>query len=340
MIRSARGRELGRGGPALESPHALTPNRRPRPLPLSPPTLRCTDCVRERCAYPALLLTVHDAFRRRLPLRRDADPSRHAPLGRGSSAAACSDGSCGHAVTPPASGPVTVSMAGYSKAATVPYVSRADACGNVIRQAVDVRWCPRTSRRRPRSGPPRTAAPAATTSPLDRLPAPGAHTPQMIPSRASRVISSDSPPQLRGHGRRSSRFRTPSKGGAGGTYLGPGDGRFRRHRHSRRGRQTGPSGRAPAGRRRRRAAARRRPAARAERQRRHDRRGGARTPAAAAARKAPPARRISGRRERRPAAAAAVPPAARSRPRRQHRRHLGRRGTTGAAGAAAAIPPG
>ena len=113
----------------------------------------CTDCVRERCAYPALFLTVHAAFGG--DYLSDATLTQAGtPLSNELSAAACSDGSCTHAVTPPASGPVTVSFAGYYKDASVPYVSRADACGNVIRQAVTVAMVPVNQSASPTVSPP------------------------------------------------------------------------------------------------------------------------------------------------------------------------------------------
>jgi hypothetical protein len=95
------------------------------------------NCVRERCAYPALLLLVHDqAAGDYLP---EATVSQGGtPLSTELTAAFCADGSCTHAVTPPAAGQLTISLTPNYKDAFVDYVPRADACGNMVRQAITV----------------------------------------------------------------------------------------------------------------------------------------------------------------------------------------------------------
>ena len=98
----------------------------------------CNTCgVPERCAYPALLLLVHDqAAGDHLP---EATVSQGgAPLSTELTAAFCADGSCTHALTPPAAGQLTISLMPYYKDAFVDYVARKDGCGNLVRQAVDV----------------------------------------------------------------------------------------------------------------------------------------------------------------------------------------------------------
>jgi hypothetical protein len=95
----------------------------------------CGDsCVRERCAYPALLLTVRDAATG--TLLPDAIVSQGG-IGVSAFPSACDSGQCTHAITPSTAGLVMIVLDGY-KQASVNFVPAADACGNVVRQAVDV----------------------------------------------------------------------------------------------------------------------------------------------------------------------------------------------------------
>ena len=100
------------------------------------PAACTTDCVRERCTYPALLLTVHDAVAGDF-LPEATLTQAGTPLSTELTAAFCSVGRCTHAVTPAVDGPVTVSLTSY-KNATVAYTARHDDCANLVRQAIDV----------------------------------------------------------------------------------------------------------------------------------------------------------------------------------------------------------
>jgi hypothetical protein len=107
------------------------------------PTACGNNCVRERCAYPALLLMVHDqAAGDRLP--EATVILNGTPVSNELTAAFCGDGSCTHAVTPPVAGRLTISLT-YYQDAFVDYVPRHDGCGNIVRQAVDVGMVPTTS---------------------------------------------------------------------------------------------------------------------------------------------------------------------------------------------------
>jgi hypothetical protein len=112
----------------------------------------CNNCVRERCAYPALILTVHDAFGGDF-LPEATVSQQGVPLSTEGSSY-CADGSCTHAVTPPGAGPVTVSLPGYENA-SVDYIPRHDPCGNFIRQAVDVGMVQSALSLPPEVSPPR-----------------------------------------------------------------------------------------------------------------------------------------------------------------------------------------
>jgi hypothetical protein len=111
------------------------------------------NCVRERCAYPALLLTVHDEAAGDY-LSEATVSQGGTPLSTELTAVFCADGSCTHAVTPPAAGRLTISLTNYQDA-FVDYVPRHDSCGNMVRQAVDVGMVPTTSLTSPQVSPPR-----------------------------------------------------------------------------------------------------------------------------------------------------------------------------------------
>lgn len=95
------------------------------------------NCTRERCAYPALLLIVHDQVAGDyLP---EATVSQGGiPLSNELTAIFCADGMCTHAVTPPTGGRLTISVMPYYQDAYVDYVQRNDSCGNLIKQSMVV----------------------------------------------------------------------------------------------------------------------------------------------------------------------------------------------------------
>ncbi len=105
-------------------------------LPLLLATACGNDCgPAERCAYPGLLLAVHAPGGSALP---DATVSQNGvALPTELTPIFCPDNKCTHAVTPPVSGRLTISLA-YYQDAFVDYVRRDDMCGRMIRQAVDV----------------------------------------------------------------------------------------------------------------------------------------------------------------------------------------------------------
>jgi len=101
---------------------------------LTPPA--CDTCgPPERCAYPTLLLLVHDV--------ETGDPLPDAtitqdlkPLSTELTSVSCAAGQCTHGVSPVA-GRVMVSLPGYQDA-FVDFVPHSNTCGAPIRQFADV----------------------------------------------------------------------------------------------------------------------------------------------------------------------------------------------------------
>jgi hypothetical protein len=96
----------------------------------------CDTCgPPERCFYATLLLQVHDV-ETGAPLPEATIAQAGVALQDDLPAAACAGGQCTHAVSP-ATGRVTISLAGYQDA-FVDFVERSDTCGAPTRQFADV----------------------------------------------------------------------------------------------------------------------------------------------------------------------------------------------------------
>ena len=105
----------------------------------------CSDCVREKCAYPTILLAVTDAV--------TSLPITGARAEGSGPASSCQPGmGCTLAVVAGGTGTLVVSADGY-KSATVPFDIGTDDCGNPVRQSRQIRLQPTSVTAASEAGP-------------------------------------------------------------------------------------------------------------------------------------------------------------------------------------------